>query len=136
MGNCGGCVVLDGATEVNLKITELIETIHKIDPKYLPEVGGSGGGGYDAVIKFNTCGDDSELISGSYADILAKLLAGEWVNVAMYQPNGGYAVEIIRVKRVWYDEECYAIVINFENPNKDYENDSIWFGSNNELFGA
>lgn len=114
----------------------LIEENGEIKKAPKTAVGGAvGGGGYDAVIKFNTMGDDSELISGSYDDILAKLEAGEWVNVAMYRPEGGYSVDIIQVNRVWFDEECYDIIFDFLDPNTNTKK-KIWFKSDNVLSGV
>ena len=75
-------------------VAELIENLEELRPKTDSNAGGGavGGGGYDMLI---TCGavdmiygqfdyDTMRVASGSYENVLKKLLAGEYVDIRFY----------------------------------------------------
>lgn len=133
----GGIKVASAAEVGQAIVVKAVDENGKPTEWECADMGGTddtSGSGYDAIIKYNTNGDDSELVFGSYANILAKLRAGEWINVAIYKPEDGYSLYNIPVARVWYDEECYDIIFDFDDPFGSEQR--IWLTSDNHLFGV
>lgn len=87
------------------------------------EAGGSGGGGYDAIIRYNDLNFTTpELLSGSYDNLVAKVRGGEFVNVLIYGTDNNYNVKPVRIINILADwDESFYVMIKFKHPEVDVE---------------
>ena len=103
-----GYLFFYGTDSHTVSVSEV--AVHKLDPKYLPDVG--GGESYDLDI-FQLDHHGPTLLSGDYNTVKTKILNREFVKVRyrhVYGQSNSYDYPVFRVM---YDEEDEEIEISF-----------------------
>ena len=102
-----------GAQVMHTHSLKAKETVHKLDPKYLPD--DIGGEKYDMVIYYPGSSDEMVIEQGSFEAVKAKILASESVNAKVYNVSyrNTYHCPVLRIMYDEEDEEIEITVLSY-----------------------